>query len=144
MIAKMATWRARLDRFPPVRNSLLNSVSAPTATSSTTSPPLSRPATSPRVTTLGRLGGAFTAWAESPSAGETAAAGSLRMVVVSIGSRHINLGIRTHLLVQSGVTADDRPAAARWDVVTGGRLAASRNRGAVGGRGVGHAATAGQ
>ena len=56
MIPKIATCRARLDRLLPVRNSSLARVRAPTATSSTTSPPLSRPAMSPSVMTRRRLG----------------------------------------------------------------------------------------
>src|SRR6476620_7293781 len=119
---KMATWRARLARLLPVRNSGLARVRAPTATSRTISPPLSRPAMSPRVLTrtLGRGGGtvavpesayAPTCLGEAPapvvaSPLDLFAASSSRtlvMTVVSMGSRHRSLGIG-HLL---NVLVDD-------------------------------------
>src|SRR6478672_8080440 len=118
---KMATWRARLARLLPVRNSGLARVRAPTATSRTISPPLSRPAMSPRVLTrtLGRGAGISAAAVASAAArvvdvpppsvasppGLFAASSSrtLVMTVVSMGSRHRSLGIG-HLL---NVLVDD-------------------------------------
>src|SRR6185312_8097239 len=49
MIPKTATWRARLARLSPVRNSLEASVIPPNRTSRTIRPPASRPKTSPKV-----------------------------------------------------------------------------------------------
>src|SRR6476659_4872390 len=113
---KMATWRARLARLLPVRKSGLARVRAPTATSSTISAPLSRPAMSPRVLTrtFGRRGAVAVSGvapdsplgAPPPAPGAFVASSSRALVitVVSMGSRHRSLGIGDLL----DVLVDDR------------------------------------
>src|SRR5687768_6883382 len=114
---KMATWRARLARLLAVRKSSLAMVRAPTVTMRTMSAPLSRPAMSPRVLTrtrgLGEVAVVAGVTAASSSVGNASAlvtgafvGSSLRallMTVVSMGSRHMSLGIGN-----LDVSVDDR------------------------------------